>query len=415
MSSLRKLSDLVEDRKDEILKLASDLVKIPSENPPGDHTKIVSFVAEYLKKRGLRVRTYAPQEGKISVVSEMGKPGKRLVFNGHMDTVPVGDVARWSFPPLCGEIKDGVLYGRGAADMKGGLAAQMSAQVLLVGLEKELTGSLLLTAVPDEEIGGELGSRWLVEHGVATGDACVVAEPSLLRLCRIGEKGVCFVRLTARGVPSHGSLPMKGKNAILVMMRAAEAIQRLYRERVSTPSNLRSVIGASRKVLVEETGIEESAKAMDRCTVNLGLIQGGTKVNVVPESCTLDVDIRIPPGFTSDQVINRLKSLLSQNLAEPVEVKAISFTDPTVTDPANPVVKMLQRHAARVTGVKPTLFIQPSATDARFFRLRGIPALSYGPGNGIKYAHAYDEQAPVDQIVQATKVYLATALEYLGG
>jgi len=413
LSNLRKISELVESRKEEILKLASDLVKTPSENPPGDHTSIASFVGEYLKKRGLKIKTYAPKEGKISVISEIGVSGKRLLFNGHMDTVPVGDRTRWSFPPLSGEIRNGILYGRGAADMKGGLAAQMAAQALLVNFEKELKGSLVLTAVPDEEIGGELGSKWLVEQGIAKGDACIVAEPSLLRLCRIGEKGVCFVRFTARGVPSHGSLPMKGRNAILIMMKAIEAAKKLYEERVPTPPELKRVISASRKMLVEETRVKESAKAMDRCTLNFGVIQGGTKVNVVPESCTLDIDIRIPPGFSSDQVIKRLEDLLSRNLEEKVEVRAISSTDPTVTSPTEPVVIALQRHATRITQVKPTLFIQPSATDARFFRLSGIPAVSYGPGNGIKYAHAYDEQAPVEQIIQATKIYAAIALECL--
>lgn len=411
---VERLLRLVDSSRREILSLASDLVKIPSENPPGDTAQIASLIEDHLKERGIGTETHEAAEGRVNVLGRLGRrKGRGLIFNGHMDTVPVGDTERWSFPPLRGAIEGGVLYGRGSVDMKGGLAAMMAAQGLLVDFEDQLGGPLVLAAVADEETGGALGTEWLLRRGVLSGDACVVGEPSSLGLCRIGEKGLCFLRLTTLGVPCHGSVPMLGKNAILTMMEAIRAVMRLYDQWVEAPAGLRGLVEESKRLIVQESGVEETKNVMDRCTVNVGLIRGGTKVNVVPETCTLEVDIRVPPGLTAEETVKRVKELLEENVEDEVRVEVVSSTDPTVTPPRDPVVALLSENARRIVGASPSLFIQQSATDARHLRLRGIPSISYGPGNGVKYAHAYDEQIPVEEIIQATKIYACTALDYL--
>ncbi|MFQ6077331.1 MAG: M20 family metallopeptidase [Candidatus Bathyarchaeia archaeon] len=405
---------LVDSNRKEILSLASNLVRIPSENPPGDTAQIASLIEEYLKEHGIGTETHEPAEGRVSVIGRLGRRGGRgLIFNGHMDTVPIGDVDRWSFPPLRGMIEGGVLYGRGSVDMKGGLAAMMAAQRLLVEFEDQLGGSLILTAVADEETGGALGAEWLVRNGVISGDACVVGEPSALGLCRIGEKGICFLRLTTMGVPCHGSVPMLGDNAILTMTKAIKAVLKLYDQEVETPIGLRDVVEESKRLIVQQSGVEETMNVMDRCTVNVGLIRGGTKVNIVPDACTIEVDIRVPHGLVVKEVVQRVEKLLAENVKGEVGVEVASSTDPTVTPPKDPIVALLCENARRILGASPSLFIQQSATDARHLRLQGIPSVSYGPGNGVKYAHAYDEQIRVGDIVQATKIYLCTALDYL--
>ncbi len=410
---VNQVLSLIDSNREEILNLASTLVKTSSENPPGDTTKVATIIQDYLKSHGIAAETHESEKGKVNVISRIGSGRKRLIFNGHMDTVPVGDPSRWSFPPLSGKIQNDVLYGRGSVDMKGGLTAMVATQTLLSKFERRLEGSLILNAVADEETGGALGTRWLVEKGLASGDACVVGEPSNLTLCRIGEKGICFLRLKTLGVPAHGSVPMLGRNAILFMMEAIQAILKLYGERVETPLELRKVIRDSKRALVEESGVEETRKVMDRCTVNIGLIRGGTKVNVVADLCVAEVDIRVPPGTTAKEVVNRVERLMKEYVKDKVEVELVSYTDPTVTSPNERVIRILRRNARKVTGVIPSLFVQQSATDARHLRQVGVPSVSYGPGNGVKYAHAYDEQVHAEELIVAATIYALTALDYL--
>ncbi len=151
---------------DELIELAGDLIRIPSENPPGDCTEIGEFIAAVLRKAGVEVDVLDAGQGRLNVVSHQGPEGDRhLVLAGHTDVVPVGDVSRWSFPPFAGDVVDGYLRGRGASDMKAGLAGVIHAYVVMHRLGVPLAGRLSLAAVPDEEAGGPLGADWLRSRG----------------------------------------------------------------------------------------------------------------------------------------------------------------------------------------------------------------------------------------------------------
>ena len=158
-------------RGDEVVELASKLIKIPSVNPPGDTSEIAAFVKDYLEEEGVAVELCEPAEKRVNLIAEIGEreSDRVLVLNGHLDVVPIGDRSRWSFDPFSGEVRDGYLLGRGASDMKGGLAGIIYAFKRLVKFEDQLRGRLKLVCVADEETGGTCGASYLVENGKALG------------------------------------------------------------------------------------------------------------------------------------------------------------------------------------------------------------------------------------------------------
>lgn len=220
----RMIRQLIRSRKQELVDLAASFIRIPSENPSPNFKKTSAemggIIRRYLKTKGASITEYRRSEHDlITVVGDApltGLPGPRLLFSGHSDVVPAGNRSRWSFEPFSGEVKDGMLLGRGAADMKGGLAALIFVAGLLQEYASPLNvkGSLGIIASPDEESGGmEIAS--LLERGMIVGDACLIGEPTYPHNPVIGEKGWLMMQMTIPGEPGHGSLqPLSGISAI---------------------------------------------------------------------------------------------------------------------------------------------------------------------------------------------------------
>jgi succinyl-diaminopimelate desuccinylase len=183
------LWDIIDKRKNEIVGLCSDLIRIPSENPPGNVDEIVSFISQFLAKNGIESRITGPAPEYPNIIAGIGK-GPVLLFNGHCDVVPAGDRARWNFDPFGGEITSTTIRGRGTSDMKCGLGAALFAMSLFAQGKIPLGGRLEIHIVPDEETGGANGTKWLVENGYADNAfACIVAEPTSSDTCEVGQKG----------------------------------------------------------------------------------------------------------------------------------------------------------------------------------------------------------------------------------
>lgn len=412
----------VDEDKEEIIKLCSDMVKIPSENPPGDMGTIASFIRSWLEDRGHTVKMYEPRKGRINALARIGEgKGSALILNGHMDVVPAGDSKRWSFPPFCGKVKGGKILGRGATDMKGGLASLMAAFVTVSEFAKHLAGKLVLTIVPDEETGGEFGSKWLVERGKVAGDACLIGEPSGVRASFIGEKGLCWLRLGSKGLPGHGSLPMLGENAIEKLARAFPIIRKIEGEEVQVPSEISELIRVSQdfyremvkiKGITDEAKLDSVASALDHNTVNIGVVKGGVKTNIVPESCTADIDIRVPRGERPERVKEHVMEMLREAGLADIECEITAKSEPNYTPPTERIYRILDRNVKEVVGAEIKPLFMTAVTDGRFFRLKGIPSINYGPGE-IMLAHAYDEYVSTDDLINATKVVTGTIMDFL--
>lgn len=423
MKTAQEWEDLVlsaiDDSSTGLLDLAGLLIRTPSENPPGDCTDVARTIAGHLEDAGVTIETHDAGTGRVSIVAHHGAgegTDRHLVFAGHSDVVPVGDVNRWSFPPFAGDIVDGYLRGRGSSDMKAGLAGLIHAFVLLRDLGVPLAGKLSLAAVPDEETGGRLGADWLLDQGVLDGaTGAVIAEPAERDHPTIGQKGSNWLRLTFRGEPGHGSLqPLHGTNANLLAARAVMALQKLWDMEPSQPEELKELLKESKVYAEKREGYGAGiGDVFEHVTINIGTINGGSSTNVVADTCVVEIDTRVPIGLSRGEVNQRVQELLQAEGIE-AEIEPIGFqSEANWTPPTDPIVQELVGVLQELSTPEAAGVLQWASSDARTFRSHGIPVLQYGPAE-LSTIHGLDERAPVENVILAAKTYALTAIRYLG-
>lgn len=359
----------------EIEELASKLVQFPTVNPPGDNlNECAHFIKDYFSSQGFSPLVMEFERGWPTVIVENKKDtGKSVLINGHFDVVPTGDVRKWKYDPFSGKILEERVYGRGSTDMKGGLAVLMK---VFTEIADKVDYNLIFTAVPDEETGGEKGSKYLAEKYNL--DLVLISEPSGSDSINIGEKGLLQVKLVSHGKLAHGSLPSLGENAIMKLARDLISLEKIKDIEIRVPEVIKPVLTAK---------IPSDAVKNDviKVSFNPGVIKGGVKVNVVPDYAEAEVDMRIPPGITSAEALNIVRSLITYS-----EIEAIDISEPNYTSPTNEFVNKLENIISKQLSVKPKKYIMTGATDGRFFRYKGIPTIIYGPGE-LGLAHSYDE------------------------
>ena len=406
----------IENEQNRLLELCSSLIRIPSVNPPGEMETITRFICSYLEEHKIPYEVLYPVPGTPNIVATLGKKGgRRLLLNGHSDVVPPGNLEQWDFDPFCGEVRDGKIYGRGASDMKCGLAGLLFAMGLIADEGVELDGELVLTVVPDEEVSGEWGTKWLVESGTVKGDACIIAEPSGYFNCEIGQKGCCWLKLEAEGAPAHGSLaPFVGDNAIEKLMKVLAALPQLRSLPARYDDQVAMVMEHSKQNARRRLSAKGAAHVLNHCSVNIGKIQGGTKINMVPDHAEAEVDIRVPLGISTQTVEEEINRIICETGVQGVTYSFSWRSEPNHTPRTAEIVETLAKNVEEIWNEPLTRTYQWASSDARFFRYAGIPTLQYGPStpSGI---HAYNETAEVRDVVNITKVYLCTMLDYLHG
>lgn len=403
----------------DVVGLCSKLVRARSENPPGDVSEAAGVAMDWLSEHGHDVRRLEPEPGRINILVDEGRGRRCLLLMGHIDVVPAGDMGRWSFDPFCGDVRDGRVLGRGSTDMKGGVACIMAVFHALSGLLEELNGRLKLALTCDEETGGRLGAGYMAERGLLDADGCFIAEPSTPYLAILGERGLCWLKLVARGRPAHGSVPELGVNAIRIAMDAVNKVLALHGREVEAPGEIRDVLmgmGSLIEAASDVLGLRPEVarafvRACSRITVNVGTIRGGTKVNMVPESCEVELDVRVPPSLSTEQVIEEAEGLLS-GLGEAISLEVLARVEPSFTNTSSYLFSALKSAAEEVLGLPIEGAIMPACTDAHYLRARGIPTIIYGPGS-IGLAHSYDEYVLVEHLELASRVLCAASINFL--
>lgn len=394
---------------DEMVALTQRLVRINSENPPGRYEAIASAYAEALAALGMTVEILRVPDAlvaacglatpRLNVIGRLtaATPGPSLMLNAHLDTVPIGDAGRWTVEPLGGEVRDGRVWGRGAVDSKGRLAAYWATAAAIASTGGPACGELLVVATCDEESGGDLGARWLVEQVGLQADFAIVEGYN--RPVVRASSGILWLEIEARGRSAHASWPWRGHNAIV---DAAALIERLER--------FRDRLEAKRG---EIPGIPHT-------TMSIGLIEGGTKVNVVPDRCRVEVDFRVMPGVeTADiraEVEAIIRRLATERPAFSAQIRVIQEQPAMVTPADSLIVQTLVDAITEVTGEPPAVEGEPGGTDARWFNLSGIATVNYGPGSPESgNFHAPDESVGLDQLREAATVCALTATRLLSG
>lgn len=375
--------DLVD--RQAVVDLTSALVAVDTQNPPGREAPIAGAVREALARWRPGWTEVEPEPGRRSLVAELPHPdgpGERptLVVNGHLDVVPAIPDA-WSHDPFEPVVEDGRLYGRGSADMKGGIAAAVCALDVLERAGVAPACDLVFHLVADEEVGGGLGTAALLERGLLRGDACLVPEPTGMQLC-IAERGLLQGHLVVRGRPGHGSRPAEGVSAI-------EHAARL-------------VVG-----LHGQDWGEGEHPLLGRPTCNIGTIEGGRGLNVIAEACRVGVDRRLLPGRSVEEAEAELHARIAEldvpGLAYRFE--RLVFGEASELDPEHPWIDEVRRAVVKGTGEQPATIGMSFTTDARFVRNGArIPAVVCGPGD-VAQAHVVDEWVSVDRLVDAVATY----------
>ena len=422
--STRMIRQLIRSRQQELIELAASFIRIPSVNPSPEFkkqsAKIGRHISRYLAAKGFLITEHRRSENAlVTVVCDAPLtrvPGPRLLFCGHTDVVPVGDRSHWTFDPFSGEVRAGMLLGRGATDMKGGLASL----IFVAGLLQEfaptlnLKGSLGVIASPDEENGGiEVAS--LLDQGLIKGDACLIGEPTYPHYPNVGEKSMAWMRVTIPGQPGHGNQqPITGISAIRRGATVVEALAKLYELKATPPAELGQLLYNTEWFLSQRLGNPLLSQLLYRPSYNPGIIQGGTKVNVVADKCIIEVDTRVPFGMKPEFVLDVARSLVRDVAPDAVVEPMMSYTKPNWTLDNRPIVRAVELGIQSVLGIEEhvlsTLLI--GSSDASHFRRHGIDTVLYGPG--LQHTiHGYDEQVSVENLVESAEIYAETAIEYL--
>ncbi|MGI6870612.1 M20 family metallopeptidase [Amycolatopsis sp. 3B14] len=370
-------------RADRVTDLAAELIRCDTRNPPGGERPVVEPLSAVLRELGAEVEIFEPEPGRPSVLARIGSgDGPTLLVNGHVDVVPVSE-ADWSVPPFRGQVRDGLLYGRGACDMKGGIAAALEGMRACRDAGVVPPATIAFHFVADEETGGRAGTGALVAAGLVHADAAVVPEPSELRV-GVAERGSLMAEIVVRGRAAHGSDPAAWHSAVADAARIATALH------------------------LADFGTD-AHPFLGSPTCNVGTIEGGTAANIVAAQCRLRVDRRVLPGQTREQALATLTGLIDATGEFDYQVEVLAFAEGSEVDVGHPFVAEVRRAAgdAPVRGLK-------LGTDARFLRNQlGIPSVVYGPGS-MSVAHTADEYVPVRDLVTAARTFAGLYATFRG-
>ena len=413
-----RISAEVDRAADELVQLTIDLVRIPTVNPPGEaYDTCARLVGDDLQRRGFVVEyivadsrpEHSARYPRVNVVgSRRGGPGAVVHLNGHMDVVPPGD--GWTVDPFAGVVRDGRIYGRGACDMKAGIAAAVMAAAAIARAGIALPGTIEISGTVDEESGGFAGVAHLAEIGrIKSGrtDFVIIPEPlNVDRIC-VGHRGVYWFQVTAHGRIAHGSMPFLGASAVDGMGRLLQAVRDDLMPRLATRTTA---------VPVVPTGARHA-------TINVNGIDGGQPIDGIQTPCVADLcravfDRRflLEEGFETAkrEIADLVERVAADAAGVRFEVRDLMVVHPTRTPDDSPVISALDRAIRHVVGRAPQIVASPGTYDHKHVaRIGGLPhCVAYGPGE-LELAHQPDEYCRIDDLVHATKVLALATLDLM--
>lgn len=390
----------------ELVALTRDLVRIPSVVRPGEPDATEAAVAEHVErwlvKEGLNVEIQPVAPGRPNVVAWLGdqEDGPSLLLEGHTDVVTEGDPSEWRYPPFSGELADGRIWGRGAADMKGGLAAAMIAAAAIKRSGVALGGRLVVGALVDEE-----GDMRGVEHLCTTPigrqlSAAIICEPEQNQLC-LEQRGVVWARVLIRGRMAHGAMPEAGVNPITglaALLRQAPRLERRLRRLCRRTRYLRPPTVTA--------------------TVVRAPVHGWPQSNVIPSAAQATLDIRLTPGpdeaAVSAEIERACRAAAKSAPGLSVEWQPLNgFRLATTVGRGEPLVRAMMTAVRQATGRRAVLGGVPGSTDGTILHMRlGIPIVTCGPGSRL-IPHQVNEYVETSELVNAAMIYVASALNFL--
>ena len=396
------LMEWLRQREEEMAALLSELVAIPTENPPGkNYRACADFLEKTLQRVGLeceRLEADQQREGSgekpICLIASHGRGESVLYFHGHYDVVPAQ--SREQFQP---SRKDHFLFGRGSCDMKGGIAAMLYAILALKDCGAELNGRIALTLVPNEETGGEGGSAWLAAQGRLGrgGIGMLLAEPTSGVMWN-ANRGAISLHVRVLGKSAHVGLQHQGENSFEKMVQVVQGLQELKRQ-----------------VEQKTTGYNIGADQARHSILMLGgQSGGGANFNVVPEECWFTIDRRINPEEDMEEEKSKIIATLEGCRREGIRLEWEVFQEgrSSACSEEEPLGKVLAQSVQAVTGEVPRFELCPGLLETRFYAAKGVPAYAYGPGM-LSVAHGPNEYVDLRKIIDCAAIYALTAAEMM--
>ena len=413
------------------VELLQNLIRIDTTNPPGKEAACISYINDLLKEAGFDTAFFAKEENRPNLLARLKGQGSAapLMLYGHVDVVPTTKQA-WTYPPFEAKIADGFIWGRGALDMKGGIAMMLAAVLRAKAESLTPAGDILLAILCDEEAGSEYGAKYLVENHSEqfSGIQYAIGEfggytahvgAKIFYPIQIAEKQVCCIKATIRGPGGHGARPMRGG----AMAKLADFLYRLDNRRLPvhiTPVTRQMVeiiasnLSFPKKLIFRQLlkpfltnrilglfgDISQYFDPLLHNTVNATIVRGGEKINVIPSEITVELDGRLLPGFSADDMLTELRQLIGED----VELELLRHhSNPAGLDMGlfNTLASVLQK--ADPDGI-PMPMLLPAFTDACFFSRLGIQTYGFTPMklpvgfNFFETIHAADERVPVEAI-----------------
>ncbi|HEX2908060.1 MAG TPA: M20/M25/M40 family metallo-hydrolase [Phototrophicaceae bacterium] len=389
------LSQYLNQHHTDLVEFCSHLLQIPSVNGVHDEVHVAQAIAAQARQLGLHAEIVGDNPRRPNVIVSTAPSGPiGLLLLGHLDTVPPGDESRWAYPPYSGTIANNCLYGRGAVDTKGGMAAALYALAALAHTPEGLRfGRAQFIGVPDEESGatGTLGIKWLAANGLLSGLGAIYAYSGSEIV--LGHRGLLRYRLICTGEAIHTGMAAwqngeAGANAVTAM---AELLLEL--ERIATPFSPQPYFDHYRTVFTPGT-----------------FISGGISINVVPNHCEALLDIRITPEFTRERVENLLQDCIGRIHRRGIkfDYELLNYAPAAISDETAPIFSIVEQVIQTIKGVVPERVVAGPANEGYLLIEHGIPTIcGLGPtGNG---AHSIDEYVELTGLLDAALIFALAA------
>ncbi len=376
-----------------VLDLLKELVSYNTVNEPGNEAPLAARIAEILQKIGFKSKLISCGEGRSSVVSVIGNPaGKKLVFNGHLDVVPAN--AQWSTDPFNAHVIDGRIYGRGTADMKGGIASMITTAKKLIDEGFDFNnGQLILSFVADEELRNKGTLSILPLEEISKADFVIIGEPTSMEL-NIAHRGTARYVIKVFGKSCHSSNPSNGINAINKMGKVLAEIDE-YNKRLSKVQH----------------------PILPSPTISTVMIEGGEKDNIIPNCCEIKVDRRTIPSDTMESVMSELVGILDRIKTEDSEfeysIERYIFLGAGEVSADSEITKLASEAYEKSFGKKPKVCEFSATCEQTLFTKNGIETIIVGPGS-IEQAHIVDEFVEIKQLNKAVVFYEEIVRNILG-
>ncbi len=415
----------IDARRDELVALTQDLIRIPTVNPPGDCYREIcdylgkrlersGYAVELLRAEGARGDSDRHQRWNVVARRDGSAPGETVHFNSHHDVVETGP--GWTTDPFGGEVRDGKVFGRGACDMKGGLAASIVAAEAFAAAVPDYRGAIEISGTADEESGGYGGVAWLAEEGYfspARVQHVIIPEPlNKDRIC-LGHRGVWWAEIETHGRIAHGSMPFLGDSAIRHMGAVLTEMEATMFPALANKHTAMPVVPPQAR----------------QSTMNINSIHGGQPepeegytgfpAPVVPHSARIVIDRRYlieeTPEAVRQEVVDLLERVKAERPGFRYDVRDLWTIAPTMTDRDAPVVTAVSRAIGEVLGLAPQYVVSPGTYDQKHIDRIGRMhnCIAYGPGI-LDLAHQPDEYVGIDDMLDSAKVMALTLLDLLG-